>query len=355
MDEINSIDDIVHLAQQGFTDWKQFGYVTVRPKGDLLIFNYNAMAQYSEEWTYFERVSRGLIINYKTGEIVARAFDKFFNWGQGEHTTKTDIVTVMEKMDGSLGVLYRTDAGYHIATRGSFDGDQAEWATAFLNDKYDLTGLPVELTLLFEIIYPDNRIVVDYGDRKDLVLLAARNRFTGDYAPFARVCELAEQYGFSIPKVYEFSNVDVLIKEAQTLDVNNEGFVAEFADGQRFKFKSLEYLKLHKLIVTLTFKNVLKAMQSNSIEQILEVVPDEFLGETRQWIGEIETTIESIKEEVQKIFAVAPKSSRKDFALWVQANHKNIRQYLFAMMDGKDIEPLIYRSHDWGHDAEDEE
>ena len=45
MDKINSIDDIVRLAQAGFTDWKRFGNVTVRAKGDLLLFDYNAMAQ----------------------------------------------------------------------------------------------------------------------------------------------------------------------------------------------------------------------------------------------------------------------------------------------------------------------
>src|SRR5688572_28380108 len=195
MDEIASIDDIVHLAKQGFIDWKQFGYVTVRKQCDLLIFNYNTMAQYAENWTFFGRVSRGLIINHKTGEIVARAFDKFFNWGQANNTTAS-LVTIMEKVDGSLGVLYRVDSEYRIATRGSFDGRQALWATEFLQAHYDLTGLPNELTLLFEIVYPDNRIVVNYGSREDLVLLAARNRFTGDYLPFADVRKIGEKYRF---------------------------------------------------------------------------------------------------------------------------------------------------------------
>ena len=78
MDEINSIDDIISLAQSGFTEWRKYGYVTVRKQDDLLIFNYNTKAQYEGNWNFFERVSRGLIINHKTGEVVARAFDKFF-------------------------------------------------------------------------------------------------------------------------------------------------------------------------------------------------------------------------------------------------------------------------------------
>ena len=48
-------------------------------------------------------------------------------------------------------------------------------------------------------------------------------------------------------------------------------------------------------------------------------------------------------ECVNSLFAQAPKESRKEFALWVTKNHKDKSSYLFAMMDGKDILPIIYR------------
>lgn len=255
MNDIKSIDDIIALAtSDGIPNWRSYGYVTVRRMNNLLIFNYNTMAQYENRWNFFERVSRGLIIDFKTGEIVARGFDKFFNWNESEPRTNAPIVSVMEKMDGSLGILYRHDEQYKIATRGSFDGEQALWATEFLNQHYQLNGLNPELTLLFEIIYPENRVVVDYGQREDLVLIAARNRFTGDYLPFETVKSLSEQYGFSLPKTYAFDSVQSIVKTVAEFDSNNEGFVVEFADGQRFKFKSPRYLELHKLIVTLSFK-----------------------------------------------------------------------------------------------------
>lgn len=352
MPEIKSIDDIAALAQSGYTDWREHGYVSVREHDELLIFNYNAMAQYEANWTFFERVSRGLIINQKTGEIVARAFDKFFTWGEGNQKSDAAIVSITEKMDGSLGILYRYKNDYHIATRGSFDGKQALWATHFLQQHYDLTGLDNAYTLIFEIVYPENRVVVDYGEREDLALLAVRNRFTGDFLPFSKVVEIGARYGFSLPTVYQFEDVDSLIVHAQQLGSDVEGYVVEFADGQRFKFKSLEYLKLHKLIVSLTFKNILEAMQSNTIDQILETVPDEFLDETRAWILEIEETIGRVKQEVQAIFDAAPKSTRKEFAMWVNEHHRPLSRYLFAMIDDRDIIPLIYRWHDWGHNGQ---
>lgn len=344
---ITSIADIITLMQASFADWQQFGHVTVRRKHDLLLFNYNTMAQYSEEWTFFERVSRGLIIDHRTGEIVARPFDKFFNWGEGGRTTSAPLVSVMEKMDGSLGILYRTESDCQIATRGSFDGEQALWATDFLQNNYNLMGLPTELTLLFEIIYPGNRVVVDYGKHEDLVLLAARDRFTGKYWSSDEVQKIGTTYGFSLPKRYSFTDVEALIATAKNLDINHEGYVAEFADGQRFKFKSLRYLALHKLIVSLTFKNILAAMQAGTIEHILETVPDEFLDETRQWISEIDATMADVKQQVATAFDAAPKTSRKDFALWVQQHHPKLKRYLFALLDERNLEPLIYRHHKW--------
>ena len=160
---ITSISDLQRLALSGVTDWKQYGHVNVRENGDLLLFNYTQMAIFGGDWNPFEMMSRGLIINRRTGEIVARPFDKFWNWLEGGRTASGHIVTVTEKLDGSLGILYRDNGEYKIATRGSFDGEQAVWATNFLKDYYNL-AVPDELTLLFEIVYPENRVVVDYGD-----------------------------------------------------------------------------------------------------------------------------------------------------------------------------------------------
>lgn len=348
IDEIRSITDIQTLIKQGNSEWSTYGYVTVKGHDGLLIFNYNAMAQYHSEWNFFERVSRGLIFDAQTAEIVARGFDKFYNWFEGGRVATGHIVTVTEKMDGSLGILYRHRGQYHITTRGDLTSPQGEWATEFLNTHYDLTGLDDRYTLLFEIIYPDNRIIVDYGSREDLVLLAARNRFTGKYLPFfPDVYELAHQYGFTLPTVYTFNDVTQLIEQTGMLDSNHEGYVVEFADGSRFKFKSDRYLELHKLITSLTFKNILRAMQNNNIQGILDTVPDEFLDDVKTWIQQIETTVNGIQSEVEHVFNQAPKDNRKQFAMWINKHHRDLSTYLFAHLDNRPIKPLIYEKHDW--------
>ncbi|MBI5929771.1 MAG: hypothetical protein HY862_10710 [Chloroflexi bacterium] len=354
MNPIASIHDIQHLVTQGFTDWKQYGNVTARRHGDLMILNYIALAQYEGRWNFFEQVSRGLILHTQTGEIVARGFDKFFGWLEGGRYTAAPLVVVTEKVDGSLGLLYRTPTGYRISTRGDLTSRQGAWATQFLNSHYDLAGLPDELTLIFEIIYPANRIIVNYGERQDLVLLAARNRFTGNYLPFTPdVTHLAAHYGFSLPITHsEFKSVEDILKHLPTLDADHEGYVVEFADDSRFKFKGARYLELHKLVFGLSFKNTLEAVQNGTVQAILDAVPDEFLSEVKTWISEIEGVLTRTQVKVQAAFDAAPKDTRKEFALWVQANQRDIAAYLFAMFDGRPIEPLIYRYHSWGHTDE---
>jgi RNA ligase len=344
MNSISELQKVITSSQS--IDWSLYGDVRENRNGDLLILNYTQQAQFVRRWNWLERISRGLIINYKTGEIVARPFDKFFNWLEHGEKASGHIVNVTEKIDGSLGILYRDDSKYKIATRGSFDGEQALWASEFIK-WYDLSDLDPSLTLLFEIVYPCNRIVVDYGDKEDLVLLAARNRLTGEYLPYfadgPSVYGLADKYGFSTPKMYQFNNISDIIELCGKIDANSEGFVVEFSDGSRWKFKGDRYKELHKLISSLSFKHTLEAHQNNEVEKLRQAIPDEFMTEANEWIAKIDETIAQIKVRVLAEFNDAPKSTRKEFALWTMQHHKEDAPYLFAMLDGKDIAPLIYK------------
>jgi RNA ligase len=342
--EILSIQNIQTLLLSGFTNWKQYGEVFVDQDNDLTIFNYTQGCMYSTRWNFFERVSRGLIINNKTGEIVARPFDKFFNWLENGEKASGYIVNITEKWDGSLGILYRKNNGYKIATRGRFDSDQAIWATEFLNKNYVLSDLDNNITLLFEVIYPENRVVVDYKEFEGLILLAARNRFNGDYCPFfPDVYNLSQLYGFKIPNIYNFNNIDEIMEAKQKLDINQEGWVVEFSSGQRFKFKGDRYLELHKLIMQLSFKHTVEAYANNTIDYIRSQIPEEFLEEFNSWCIQIENKVKEIHEKVEQLFLIAPKEVRKDFAIWANKNASEYSIYLFKRLDNCNYDDIIYK------------
>ncbi|MGB1285249.1 MAG: T4 RnlA family RNA ligase [Aggregatilineales bacterium] len=345
LEDITSIEDIQTLAKMGFSNWLEYGDVNVAERGDLRLFDYTTGAHIANRWNFFERVSRGLMLNAVTGEIVARPFDKFFYWMANGMRASGYIVTVTEKVDGSLGILYRHKEQYHITTKGSFFSPQARWATKFLNDNFDLTGLADEWTLLFEIIYPDNRIIVNYDDREDLVLLAARNRFTGEFMPFfPDLYNLATEHGFTLPQVYQYNRIEDIIAETGRIDANFEGWVVEFSDGSRFKFKMDEYIEIHKLMRgSMNFEGVLKAYIAGDIEHMQAVLPPGLQGNIGQWVSEIEQTIEQIEIQTQLAFSSAPPLNQAAFIEWANVNHPILLPYLQAYYDGRKLRPIIFR------------
>jgi RNA ligase len=150
------------------------------PTAPLTIYNYTEHCAFASAWTEVTLTCRGLIVE-ETGRIVARPLKKFFNHNQpGAPLVSLDEpVSVTDKADGSLGIIYDGPDGLAVATRGSFASAQAVHATSVLRQRYAGWAPPDGLTVLAEIIYPENRIVLDYGGMDDLVLLGAVEIATG--------------------------------------------------------------------------------------------------------------------------------------------------------------------------------
>jgi RNA ligase len=347
-EKIETVEDIGRLVRAEFTDWSSLGDVRVARDGDLLMFAYTPAAQYAGRWNAFERMSRGLIIDGSTGEVVARPFDKFFNWGESGLTTNAPFDYVMEKVDGSLIICFHHDGRWRAATRGSFTSGQAQWAQGQLDALPALAGVEPRWTLLFEAVYPENRIVVDYRGRASLFLLAMRDRTTGEYAPLWLVRQTAGKLDVPMPTVYdELDTIEGIQRALEGMSADEEGFVAVFQDGRRFKFKSAAYLELHKLVFGLTFRSAIDAVQTGKVEEIRRIVPEELRAEFDGWVDEVEGLVSSVRATVAEVMAEATAAGvtgdRKAFAQWVIQNHPDLRVYLFAAIDGKPLDPLIFR------------
>jgi RNA ligase len=148
----------------------------VHPNLPISIYNYTAKAQFLNKWTTAERICRGLIVEDNTGKIIARGPEKFFNYGQSQapEVTPDTLVTVTRKEDGSLGIGWTYDGHYGVATRGSFASPQAIHATGKLtevNKAHIAHSAENDTTMIWEIVYPENRIVLDYKERDELIHL----------------------------------------------------------------------------------------------------------------------------------------------------------------------------------------
>lgn len=236
------------------------GYINeqAHPSAPLRILNYSQRAQFDWRWNAATMQCRGLIVD-ADWNVVARPFEKFFSFEQLGGDVPVEPFEAYEKMDGSLGILYFLDGVPQIASRGSFISDQAKRATDMLSDKYAGAQFDENHTYLFEIIYPENRIVVDYGDREELVLLAIIETATGKEIPLSEY-----DSPFPVVKRYDgFSQFDELLA---TQDQSREGFVVRFESGQRVKIKFDEYKRLHKLLTGVSrFRSLISAALARSV------------------------------------------------------------------------------------------
>lgn len=131
---------------------------------ELYILNYTEVAQYDRIWDCVTNVCRGLIVrkptaDWENAEVVARGFNKFHNLNTEyvpetmEANLPSDIPLVTEKLDGSMGIIFEYDNQIWVATRGSFDSEQARWATSFIRKNHPNLRLPAGASVVVEIIY----------------------------------------------------------------------------------------------------------------------------------------------------------------------------------------------------------
>lgn len=164
-------------------------YVNVQthPTLPLKIYNYSGRAMIDGVWNEATINCRGLIIESHTNRVIARGMKKFWNVGQSgavDYPLSTEV-KVTSKEDGSLGIGYLYDGIYGVATRGSFISDQALHATELLNsDDYEWLRNAIKwndgnYTPVVEICYPENRIVLDYKGRDELIPLGGVDNVSG--------------------------------------------------------------------------------------------------------------------------------------------------------------------------------
>jgi len=308
--------------------WKRYVSVRAHPLDPTLrIFNYTHEAAYAGEWTHEQKVCRGLIVRTNTRDrdalVVARPFPKFFNYG--EHILNHETIpldepfTVTSKEDGSLGILYTAPDGLPaIATRGSFESDQATWATNHLRASGGISAASDgELTRLFEIVYPENRIVLDYGEFEGLIHLATLHTETGLPVP-------ETTWEGRRAATHQFDRLEDLLRHVETADsTNQEGFVIYFPESNfRVKVKYAEYVKLHRILTGLSERRIWEHIsQGGSIEDFIEGVPDEFFD----WVRAVDNRLRSEHRDI--ILRVLLKAARLSDPEW---NHsrKEIAQQI---------------------------
>lgn len=281
-------------------------------KGDLLLVKYSKTI-WNTGWSNLAKECRGKVIDLKTMSIVVYPFDKFFNLGEVEETKEDRILYLLEqsekiyitdKKDGSAIIVTNVQGNIIINTNGEFSNIQVELATKMFKEKYAYfySHIPEGYTFIFELIHPDNRIVLDYGEEKSLYLLAMRDLTTLKLKEYPELVLFAKEYGLNITESFEFTNLNEFILKTK-IEVENikEGWVFRVITATEdiiFKLKFEEYFKLSRLKNIPSLKKVYSLLIGGSLDDALSVAEQDIKEDVLKDVSLIYQYIEDFKDLV---------------------------------------------------------
>lgn len=327
---------------------------------EVVLYNYTQKAQYDGSWTPAICASRGLIL--RGTQHIARPFKKFFN--VSEHVGHGDMIPehtrweLYDKVDGSLGVVYRLGDKWEIATRGSFTSPQSVVAAGMLAD-LETSVLDPAWTYMFEIVYPENRIVVDYGERKELVLLGATRTESGAEMEYDQLVSVAGLLGTSvviriacgIECHKSWSDLQKFIADRYEGTTRTgseaEGFVVRLcgSDGTvtRAKWKYSLYSQLHKTLTYLTNITVWEHLAAGTLDSLLELMPDETFSAIKTMESELVAAHTAANKKATTLYAGISGTTPATRAAQINMCGE-FKSILFAMQQGKTdrVERLLW-------------
>jgi hypothetical protein len=278
--------------------------------------------------------AKGIVYRRDPYELVSLPLVKIYNLGERD-VSVADLsglaaepggarLHFLHKLDGTLLQRFQHAGRVYFTTRGMIDGgpcsgaqddaagertrnfDFLGTARRLAEAKYPALCAPrpefERLTLVFEFLHPETRVITNYGAREDLVLLACFDRADYRYRTYAELKQLAAAH--ALTPVDEFvppgdtvaAQIEALL--ASVAGTDQEGTVITIEHGHRVvyrvKVKSPDYLRVLKLVVTCTYARVVEMIDGHpewtgwpDVEAHLralgrERVPEEVLGFYRE-------------------------------------------------------------------------
>lgn len=299
--------------------------VTCHPTLPLAILNYDQFA--SPKTHPITRECRALVLHRETHELVAKSFNRFYNWGEvPEEMEQFDFRSslVQSKEDGSLVLLYHFGGQWRANTRASFAADKIHFhsftwqegiakALGIKGLEEVSSKLDPTLTYVCEFCSPWNKIIRRYAE-PTLYLLTA---FAGKRELDATICDELARPFFARPHTFALHGIEAIqahLRAQQQEDPTFEGVVIRDRANQRWKVKSPAYLELHRTRGDGTSlyhpKNLLRTVLMGEQDELLAYFPEvgDSLRECQQRVEEAFAPLQSLWEQTWQI------PNQKDFA-----------------------------------------
>jgi len=350
MDKMELLDHLHRLRQA-----EENGLVTERQEGHLSLFKYTQDCAFKKRWSKTAKKARGIILDNRTGAIVCRPFDKFFNIDEMPGTKRKAILhrmkmrkfKVYDKLDGSMIALWYYDGRWHTSTTGAINSKHSEHAMGLLESKYpQYQELSPNQTYLFEMIGVDwDRKVVHYKEEKLVLLAMMWNEWDLRECSDEVLDAVASHCGFGRPVMFDFDPDEVL--SGDHIDDDAEGYVIQLADGTRTKLKSLRYVRLHRFMGFIRPKRIIEFMRSHTdYDDLLDSLPVHMLEQFDDLFAAINGIKSEVLDEVEAVWRLVedPENYKACALLFAENASEEVRSILFARMRGKPIEEVVWKA-----------
>jgi hypothetical protein len=334
--------------------------------------------------------AKGIVFRRDPYRLVSLPLLKIYNLGE-RSVTVADLATIageladgqvhfLRKLDGTLVQRFEDGGRVWFTTRGviegaRYTGAQDEDAPDRLNH-FDFLGEARKiaagsyprlleagrdlagLTLLFEFLHPETRVITDYGDRRDLVLHSAFDRERVRYLPHGELEALAAAHGFTCVDRVPVNGqtlaerIDNLLAALKGTD--QEGVVLAVEHGSavtyRAKVKSPDYLRILKMTVTCSYARTTEMIDAHpewtgwaDMEAYLQSlgndqVPEEVLGFYREHFD----THQQYLSDCRRLLAWATTEAAAIRGRLPPGDERAMRKAFAAEVVGRPLSPLLF-------------
>lgn len=238
--------------------------VTKKSLSDNIVsYNFSRNCFYKREWNELTCTARGLFVDVESDKVVARSYNKFFNWGEVEKTKSKNLVNLLKfpvkaykKENGFLALIsYNTKTdGLLVCSKSTNEGVYVEYIKEQINnlpkesvEKITNFVRESDCTLVCECVDVVHDPHIIKYDKSCLFLLdIVKNDLVFEKLPYSDLVEKGKELGLPVKELcFTFNTFDELytFKKAQDVsyDIRYEGWVFEDENGFMVKYKTRFY------------------------------------------------------------------------------------------------------------------
>lgn len=235
-------------------DLEKSSLIHKKDLGDgIASYNFTREAFFSQKWNNLTTTARGLFVDTKSGNVIARSYPKFFQPEEVPSTQWRNLeknlvfpVDAYLKENGFLGIVSVWNDQLFIASKSTNQGEYADNFSRILKThvKYDKLKEYLKknnCSAIFECVDPFNDPhIIEYTNEKVVLLDIVQNDFTDTFKSYEEVQKLAHEIGCNCKQwcktCKSLDELKSFIRCFDETDNNKiEGFV--FVDQNKFMLK----------------------------------------------------------------------------------------------------------------------